>query len=190
MGPEEPDELTSNRVAVCCAVEAIVRSTNSTENDLLRSSRSNHTNSRQHSPLASDYENGSRIVAGSPSSMMANTSPLSHKSTQGSAPDSSISSPSESPMRAFGTKSYVNPKENVEKEVGQATLVASESQNEVVHLKNFAGSDHRVGGRETSSNEEGQLEFCSDDNSSESHRSSFTGPLHLWREVQCWEWML
>ncbi|KAA8546491.1 hypothetical protein F0562_002770 [Nyssa sinensis] len=41
MGPE-PDEFTSNRATVCCAMEAIVRSMNSTEKDLLRSSRSNH----------------------------------------------------------------------------------------------------------------------------------------------------
>ncbi|KAA8538374.1 hypothetical protein F0562_028080 [Nyssa sinensis] len=42
MGSEEPDEFTLNRAVVCCAGEAIVRSTNSTEKDLLRSSRSNH----------------------------------------------------------------------------------------------------------------------------------------------------
>ncbi|KAA8537217.1 hypothetical protein F0562_029695 [Nyssa sinensis] len=42
MGLEEPDEFTFNRAAVCSAMEAIVRSTNSIEKDLLRSSRSNH----------------------------------------------------------------------------------------------------------------------------------------------------
>ncbi|KAA8533707.1 hypothetical protein F0562_031224 [Nyssa sinensis] len=104
--------------------------------------------SRQHSPLASDYENGSRTAAGSPSSMMANDqssvtqinsrealkpvnvlfnnqlSPSSPKrrplsghvpnlqaTYHGafcSAPDSSISSPSRSPMRAFGTEKVFN----------------------------------------------------------------------------------
>ncbi|KAH7855599.1 hypothetical protein Vadar_026663 [Vaccinium darrowii] len=96
------------------------------------------TDSRQRSPLASDYENGSRTVVGSPSSMMARdqsfmelksreaikpanqVSALSHKrgllnnhvpnlqvpsrSNFYSAPDSSLSSPSRSPMRAFGAE--------------------------------------------------------------------------------------
>lgn len=96
------------------------------------------TDSRQRSPLASDYENGSRTAVGSPSSMMARdqsfmelksreaikpanqVSALSHKrgllsnhvpnlqvpsrSNFYSAPDSSLSSPSRSPMRAFGAE--------------------------------------------------------------------------------------
>ncbi|KAE9464849.1 hypothetical protein C3L33_03237, partial [Rhododendron williamsianum] len=100
------------------------------------------TDSRQRSPLASDYENGSRTAAGSPSSMMAKdqsfmelksreaikpanqVSALSHKrrplSNQVanlqvpcrgnfcSAPDSSMSSPSRSPMRAFGAEQAMN----------------------------------------------------------------------------------
>ncbi|KAK0597152.1 hypothetical protein LWI29_022282 [Acer saccharum] len=105
--------------------------------------------SRQRSPLANDYENGTRTAAGSPSSMMfkdhssdatqtnsreakkpANLSlsnRLSPKSPQrrnlsshvpnlqvpyhgafSSAPDSSLSSPSRSPLRAFGTEQAVN----------------------------------------------------------------------------------
>ncbi|KAK2983536.1 hypothetical protein RJ640_023070 [Escallonia rubra] len=104
--------------------------------------------SRQRSPLASDYETGSRTTAGSPSSMiMRDLSPVAHirsrealkpanlllsnhvsptspnkrplsshvQSLQSpnhsafcSAPDSSMSSPSRSPMRAFGTEQVTN----------------------------------------------------------------------------------
>ncbi|GMP70291.1 hypothetical protein CsSME_00029204 [Camellia sinensis var. sinensis] len=99
--------------------------------------------SRQRSPLASDYENGSRTATGSPSSMMVKDQssvteiklgeaikpanqvslssprrrPLSNHvsnlqvpchGTFCSAPDSSMSSPSRSPMRAFGTEQVIN----------------------------------------------------------------------------------
>ncbi|KAA8546991.1 hypothetical protein F0562_003420 [Nyssa sinensis] len=56
MGSEEPDEFTSNRAAVCSTMEAIVRSTNSTEKDLLRSSRSNHKLSDWYSTLSDLYQ--------------------------------------------------------------------------------------------------------------------------------------
>ncbi|KAH9646958.1 protein kinase domain-containing protein [Citrus sinensis] len=48
--------------------------------------------SRHRSPLANDYDNGTRTAASSPSS----------------APDSSLSSPSRSPLRAFGSEQVVN----------------------------------------------------------------------------------
>ncbi|CAK9160919.1 unnamed protein product [Ilex paraguariensis] len=100
--------------------------------------------SRQRSPLASDYEIGSRTAAGSPSSMMVkdrssvtqtnsmealkpanilfNPSPSKRRPLSShvpnlqvpyhgafySAPDSSMSSPSRSPMRAFGNEQVIN----------------------------------------------------------------------------------
>ncbi|PSS04377.1 Mitogen-activated protein kinase kinase kinase [Actinidia chinensis var. chinensis] len=98
--------------------------------------------SSQRSPLASDYENGSRTAAGSPSRMMAKVqsvteirlreatkpanqiSPLSSRRRPLSnhvpnlqvpchgtfyiAPDSSLSSPSRSPLRTPGTEQVIN----------------------------------------------------------------------------------
>ncbi|XAR53642.1 Mitogen-activated protein kinase kinase kinase [Bertholletia excelsa] len=99
--------------------------------------------SRQRSPLASDYENGNRTAVGSPSSVMikdqslvdlnvreaikppskvSSSSPkrrplrnhmpnlqVPHHGTFCSALDSSMSSPSRSPIRAFGNDQVVNP---------------------------------------------------------------------------------
>lgn len=102
--------------------------------------------SSQRSPLASDYETGSRTTAGSPSSMMVkDLSPVTQINSKdaqkpanqlfsnhissspprrrplsshvpnlqvpyngASAPDSSLSSPSRSPLRAFGTEQAIN----------------------------------------------------------------------------------
>ncbi|XP_059629235.1 mitogen-activated protein kinase kinase kinase YODA-like isoform X2 [Cornus florida] len=130
----DPTDLDGDLVTVSVSSECSIDSDDPAE-------------SRLHSPLAFDYENGSRTTAGSPSSMMAKdqssvkqinsrevlkpadalfnkqVSPLSpirrplssHVLTQQvphhgafcSAPDSSMSSPSRSPMRSFGTEKVI-----------------------------------------------------------------------------------
>ncbi|KAA8539936.1 hypothetical protein F0562_026628 [Nyssa sinensis] len=146
--------------------------------------------SRQRSPLASDYENGSRTAVGSPSSMVAKdqssvmqinsrealkpasvslnnqASPSSpkrrpssnhvpnllapHHGAFSSAPDSSISSPSRSPMRAFGTEQVINSAFWAGKPYPELSLLGSG------HCSS-PGSGHNSGHNSTGGDMSGQL---------------------------------
>uniref|UniRef100_A0A5B6ZEK5 mitogen-activated protein kinase kinase kinase n=1 Tax=Davidia involucrata TaxID=16924 RepID=A0A5B6ZEK5_DAVIN len=146
--------------------------------------------SRQRSPLASDYDNGSRTAAGSPSSMVAKdqspvmqinsrealkpanvlfnnqASPSSPKRRPlsshvpnllvpyngafYSAPDSSISSPSRSPMRAFGTEQVINSAFWAGKPSPELSLLGSG------HCSS-PGSGHNSGHNSTGGDMSGQL---------------------------------
>ncbi|XVF09906.1 hypothetical protein REPUB_Repub07fG0137300 [Reevesia pubescens] len=148
-----PNDLDGDRVT------ASVSSESSAESD-------DPTDSNHRSPQATDYDNGTRTLASSPSSLMlkdqsstvsqsnsreakkqANISfgngistkspkrrPLSnhvpnlqipHHGAFSSAPDSSMSSPSRSPMRAFGTEQVMNSPFWAGKTYSDVTLLGS-----------------------------------------------------------------